>query len=73
MIAANGAPMVCRRDIDNGRIDPALLVSEVVVVRGWPAPGEAGLAPGQRYFAQEGRSSLPTVNQNLRSLRATCS
>jgi hypothetical protein len=73
LLGADGVLLVCRRDVDNGRIDPSTLVGEVVAVRGWPAPGEASLPAGQRFFAQEDRSKLPTVNENLRSLRATCS
>ncbi|MEO7854621.1 MAG: hypothetical protein ABIR94_20585 [Rubrivivax sp.] len=73
VIASNGVLLVCRRDIDNGRIDSSALVSDVVLVRGWPAAGEGGLPAGQRYFAQEDSAKLPTVNESLRSLRAACS
>lgn len=79
VVAANGVLLVCQRDLDNGHIDAADLVAEVVAVRGWPAKDRdnrnAGntLAAAERYFPGEDRSTLPASNQTLRQLRATCS
>ena len=71
--AANGVLMVCRRDIDNRRIDANLLAPEVVPVRGWPAAGSPSLpAVGQRYLAGENPEHLPASNEALRRLRAAC-
>lgn len=73
VVAANGVLLVCRRDVDQGRVDPALLVPGVLAVRGWPAAGSNELAHGQRYYADEVPGSLPADNVILRQLRSTCS
>jgi hypothetical protein len=73
VIAGNGVLLVCQRDIDKGRIDPAELVPGVVAVRGWPEPGSNEIPPGKRYFADEDTSRLPAANEALRRLRSTCS
>lgn len=73
VVAANGVLLVCRRDVDQGRVDPSLLVPGVLAVRGWPAAGSNELAHGQRYFADEVPGSLPADNVILRQLRSTCS
>ena len=70
--AAGGVLMVCQRDVDSGKVNPAALVPGVVAVRGWPPAGSTELAPGERYFAGENRDLLPASNQGLRRLRATC-
>ena len=71
--AANGVLLVCRRDLDNGRIRSAGLVEGVVPVRGWPAGGNGSLPAGQRYFADEDPAQLPAADEALRRLRSTCS
>jgi hypothetical protein len=73
VLAANGVLFVCQRDVDNGRIDPSHLVPEVIAVRGWPPPGSAQIAKGQRYFPDENPAVLPRANNSLRRLRTTCS
>lgn len=73
VVAANGVLLVCRRDVDQGRVDPSLLVAGVLAVRGWPAAGSNELAHGQRYYADEVPGSLPADNVILRQLRSTCS
>ena len=73
VIAGNGVLLICQRDIDKGRIDPAELVPGVVAVRGWPEPGSNEIPPGKRYFADEDPNRLPAANEALRRLRSTCS
>ncbi len=73
VIAGNGVLLVCQRDLDNGRLNAAQLVPQVVPVRGWPPKGSTDLPPGERYFPDEDRSSLPAANEALRQLRSTCS
>jgi hypothetical protein len=73
VVAGNGVLMVCQRDLDNGRLDAAVLAPQVVPVRGWPAPGQRQLPHGERYFADENRELLPASNQSLQRLRKTCS
>jgi hypothetical protein len=74
VIAAGGVLMVCRRDIDSGKVNPARLVPGVVAVRGWPPSGSsATLPPGERYFQGENPAVLPASNEALRRLRSTCS
>jgi hypothetical protein len=73
VVAANGVLLVCRRDVEQGRVDPQLLVPGVLAVRGWPAAGSNELAHGQRYYADEVPGSLPADNVILRQLRSTCS
>lgn len=73
VIAGNGVLLVCQRDLNQGRIDAATLVSQVVPVRGWPPKGSPQMPPGQRYFPGEDRAHLPAANEALRRLRATCS
>ena len=72
VVASNGVLLVCQRDLDNGRIDSALLaVNGVVPVRGWSATGKE-LPAGQRYFPNEDPSQLPAADAALRQLRSTC-
>lgn len=73
VVSANGVLLVCRRDIDAGRVDVSALVAGVVAVRGWPAAGSPALPAGQRYFADEDPASLPSADASLRRLRAACS
>lgn len=73
VVAANGALLVCQRDIGNGRVNAANLAPGVVAVRGWPPKGSNELPSGQRYFANENRANLPASNEALRRLRSTCS
>lgn len=73
VIAAHGVLMVCRRDLDNGRIAAAGLVDGVVPVRGWPDGGSSALPAGQRHFADENPQQLPAANEALRRLRSACS
>jgi len=71
--SSGGVLMVCRRDVDSGKVDLGALVPGVVVVRGWPPSGSTALPPGERYFAGEDRNVLPASNEGLRRLRTTCS
>ena len=71
--AANGVLLVCRRDLDNGRIAAADLAPGVVAVRGWTSKGDADLPQGQRFFPGEDPASLPASNEALRRLRSACS
>ncbi|HMO47284.1 MAG TPA: hypothetical protein PKB14_14780 [Rubrivivax sp.] len=73
VLAANGVLMVCRRDLDNGRIAAQRLAPGVVAVRGWPAQGVHEMSPGQRHFAGEDPAPLPASNEALRRLRSACS
>ncbi|MCK6370860.1 MAG: hypothetical protein L6Q83_05930 [Gammaproteobacteria bacterium] len=73
VIAAGGVILVCQRDLDDGVIDAATLIPEVVAVRGFPPRGSQAMAPGERYFPDENRDSLPASNDALRRLRAACS
>lgn len=73
VVAAGGVLLVCQRDFDNGSIDRATLVPEIVAVRGFPPPGSSALAPGSRYFPDEKPDNLPRSDEALRRLRATCS
>jgi hypothetical protein len=73
VLAGNGVLLVCQRDLDNGRLDAAQLVQQVVPVRGWPPPGSNELPAGERYFPGEDRSTLPASNDALRQLRSACS
>jgi hypothetical protein len=73
VLAGNGVLLVCRRDLDNGRLDAATLVPEVVSARGWPAKNAPQLPSGQRYFPDEDPAQLPASNNGLRRLRTTCS
>jgi hypothetical protein len=73
VIKANGVLLVCQRDIDSGKVNPANLVPGVVAVRGWPPPGSQALPDGQRYFPGENPANLPAANEALRRLRSTCS
>jgi hypothetical protein len=73
VVAANGVLLVCQRDIDSGKINPANLVPGVVPVRGWPPPGSQALPDGQRYYPGENPANLPAANEALRRLRSTCS
>ncbi len=65
--------LVCRRDIEREVIRLSDLVSGVVVVRGWPAPGSDELPEGTSYYRGEDPSSLPKAADLLRRLRSTCS
>ena len=71
--ASNGVLLVCQRDIDNGSIDASKLVPGVVAVRGFPPPGSNAIPPGERYFPDENRATLPQANEALRRLRSSCS
>jgi hypothetical protein len=73
VVAANGVLLVCRRDIDAGRVDPEALVAGVVAVRGWSTAGSPALPAGQRYFADEDATQLPRADNALRRLRSACS
>jgi hypothetical protein len=73
VIKANGVLLVCQRDIDRGKVNPANLVPGVVAVRGWPPPGSQALPDGQRYYPGENPANLPAANEALRRLRSTCS
>ena len=73
VIAGNGVLLVCQRDLDNGRLNAAQLVPEVVPVRGWPPKGSTELPLGERYFPGEDRSTLPASTESLRKLRSICS
>lgn len=70
--SAGGVLMVCRRDVDSGKINLGALVPGVVAVRGWPPAGSPEPPPGERYFEGENRDVLPASNQGLRRLRSTC-
>lgn len=72
VLAAGGVLLVCQRDIDQRRIDPATLVREVVAVRGFPPLGSGLLPDDRRYFDDEDRNNLPAANEALRTLRSTC-
>jgi hypothetical protein len=73
VLAGNGVLLVCQRDLDNGRLDAATLVPEVVPARGWPPKNTPQLPAGQRYFPGEDPAQLPASNNGLRRLRTTCS
>ena len=72
VLAAGGVLLVCQRDIDLRRIDPAVLAPEVVAVRGFPPLGSGLLPDDRRYFDDEDRNHLPAANEALRTLRSTC-
>ena len=72
-IVARGAIlMVCQRDIDNGTVDAATLVPEVVPVRGFPPRGSNAIPRGERYYPDENRATLPRNNNSLKRLRKAC-
>lgn len=73
VVAGGGVLLVCQRDIDNGTVDAATLIPQVVAVRGFPPRGTQGIPPGERYFPGERADSLPANNEALRRLRAACS
>jgi hypothetical protein len=73
VVAAGGALMVCRRDLDSGAIDRAALVPGVIAVRGFPTPGGEGFVAGGRHYADENPAELPRADEVLRRLRSTCS
>jgi hypothetical protein len=73
VVAANAVLYVCRRDIDNGKIDAATLVPGVIAVRGWPPVGSQELPEGARYFKDENPANFPESTNSLRLLRSTCS
>ncbi|MBN8494830.1 MAG: hypothetical protein J0M00_25725 [Burkholderiales bacterium] len=73
VLAGNGVLLVCQRDLDNRRLNPATLVPEIVPVRGWPAAGAPQPPASQRLFAGEDPATLPASDAALRRLRATCS
>jgi hypothetical protein len=72
-VARGGVLLVCQRDLDRGAVRAADLVPGVVAVRGFPPPGGADLAPGERLFPGEDGSRLPQSNTALRRARSTCS
>jgi hypothetical protein len=72
--AARGAIyLVCQRDIEREAFELTDLVSGVVAVRGWPAPGSADLPEGTKYYRGEDPANLPASTEVLRRLRSTCS
>ena len=72
--SASGAVyLVCRRDIEREAFQMTDLVSGVIAVRGWPAPGSAELPEGTKYYRGEDPSNLPSSTEVLRRLRSTCS
>ena len=72
--AARGAVyLVCQRDVDREAFRLSDLISSVVAVKGWPAPGSAELAEGSKYYRDEDPSNLPSSTELLRRLRSTCS
>ncbi len=72
--AARGAVyLVCRRDIEREAFTLNDLISGVIAVRGWPAPGSNDLPEGINYYRGEDPSMLPSSNELLRRLRSTCS
>jgi hypothetical protein len=73
VVAANGVLLVCKRDVDSGKVNAATLVPGVVAVRGFPPPGSKALPDGERYFPGENPANLPASNESLRRLRVTCS
>ena len=73
VIAGNGVLLVCQRDLDNGRLNAATLVPEVVAVRGWSDTVRQQLPGDQRLFPGENPATLPAANEALRRLRSTCS
>ena len=71
--AARGAVyLVCRRDVEREAFQMTDLISGVVAVRGWPAPGSGELSEGS-YYRGEDPSNLPSSTELLRRLRSTCS
>lgn len=73
VVASNGVLLVCKRDVDSGKINASTLVPGVVAVRGFPPPGSQALPDGQRYYPDENPANLPASNEALRRLRSTCS
>jgi hypothetical protein len=73
VVASNGVLLVCKRDVDSGKINASTLVPGVVAVRGFPPSGSQALPDGQRYFPDENPRNLPASNEALRRLRSTCS
>lgn len=72
--AARGAVyLVCQRDIEREVFQLTDLVSGVVAVKGWPAPGSSELPEGTNYYRGEEPSNLPGSTELLRRLRSTCS
>ena len=72
--SARGAVyLVCRRDIERQTFQLTDLISGVVAVKGWPAPGSGELPEGTNYYRGEEPSNLPGSNELLRRLRSTCS
>ena len=72
--SARGAVyLVCRRDIEREAFQMTDLISGVVAVRGWPAPGSGELPEGTNYYRGEDPSNLPSSTELLRRLRSTCS
>ena len=72
--SARGAVyLVCRRDIEREAFQMTDLVSGVIAIRGWPAPGSADLPEGIKYYRGEDPSNLPSSTEVLRRLRSTCS
>ncbi len=72
--AARGAVyLVCRRDVEREAFQLTDLISGVVAVKGWPAPGSGELPEGTNYYRGEDPANLPSSNELLRRLRSTCS
>ena len=72
VVAAGGVLLVCQRDVDRGKVDPAKLAPGVVAVRGFPPRGSDAIPPGERYYPDEDRGNLPADNNSLRRLRKAC-
>lgn len=73
VVTRGGVLYVCQRDVDDGSVDAGKLVPGVVAVRGFPPPGSDAIPPGERYFPDEDRATLPVNNVTLRQLRQACS
>lgn len=66
--AVGGVLLVCERDLMSGALGGALTPG-VIAVRGFTT----ALGADQRYYLDENPANLPTANEALRRIRATCS
>lgn len=71
-VAAGGVLLVCKRDVDNGKVSAASLLPGVVAVRGFPPRGSNAIPRGERYYPDEDRDRLPQDNRSLQRLRKAC-
>ena len=72
--AARGAVyLVCLRDVEREAFQLTDLISGVVAVKGWPAPGSGELPEGTNHYRGEDPANLPGSTEMLRRLRSTCS